>query len=362
MDKSKWENEYPKMPEAFHQSMAETVRKNIEEIPENTPQAKAHRKPAKKKILILSLAAVFLFGTLTAIAKEKEEKFNLAKYLEISDHELVGGIFQTNISDKVEKELTFPEYMDMELVRSWKKREDNLPLLDIQQIIYDGAQLCIYATRTENGGDYELESNHLFINGEWVGPIEQGMREREDGYYIYRADTRALGPELKSPFKVTLPLSVYGKWGKRYENQDLSFTVDIDAVVEPIKDQEFIFDNYTVKITDMKKSVTTLWGKVTIERTKEQQAAYEEEDRAICFLLFKSKDGTVWTEQMLTDKEGVESGSERNQWYFSNKIPSGNEKSVMLYLLAREKDKLYEKFGEITEDKYYGEGMEIMLE
>ena len=103
MDKSKWENEYPKMPEVFHLAMADTVRKNIEEIPENTLQVKAHRKPAKKKILILSLAAVFLFGTLTAIAKEKEEKFNLAKYLEISDHELVGGIFQTNISEKVER-------------------------------------------------------------------------------------------------------------------------------------------------------------------------------------------------------------------------------------------------------------------
>lgn len=362
MDKSRWDKEYPKMPEAFHLAIEESVRRNLEGEPEiepgNQPQGKGYRKPTRRRILVLSLAAVMLFGALTAIAKEKEEKFDLGKYLEVRDYDTMNSIFQKDISVKVEEEVTLLEGIDMEWVKTWEKREDNSPLLDIQQLMYDGAQLCIYAVPTENGKDYEIGSNHLFVDGERVGPIDQWDNYGKCDFYIYTVDMRALA--LKAPFKVTLPLSVYGKGG-RYENQDLSFTVDTEAVVESIKDQEFIFEDYTVKVTGMKKSATTFWGKVKVERTKEQQAAYEEGDREITFLLFKSKDGTAWRGQPLTEKEGVESGPKTSQWYFSKKIPSGNVDSVMLYLLAQEKDKIGEKFDIYNVDSSYGEGMEIIL-
>lgn len=89
---------------------------------------------------------------------------------------------------------------------------------------------------------------------------------------MFTADTHTL--ELECPFEVTLPLSVFisGK-NKRSENQDLTFTVDTEAAVTALPDQQFVFDDYTVNVTGLKKSVTSFWGKVSIDRTKEQQVA-----------------------------------------------------------------------------------------
>ncbi|MDO4276275.1 MAG: hypothetical protein Q4D16_21610 [Eubacteriales bacterium] len=362
MDRKKWNQEYPKMPEAFHLALEETVKQNIEKDLYTQGTERTRRKPYRKRWYLLGIAVVLLLGSFTATAKKE---FNFAEYLSLDDSQNIPEIFQSDINAIVEKEPTLPEFIDKEWVKTWEKREDDSPLLDIREVMYDGGQLCIYGVPTKAGKRYQLYTHRLIINGQTLSqPIDTWDDEGSGDNYVFTADIHNLG--LECPFEVTLPLSVFINGEKRSENQDFTFTVETEAEVTALPEQEFIFDDYTVKVTDLKKSVTSFWGKVVVERTREQQEAYEKEEYRILSPVFKEKDGTFLHSMPFSYYDGDVDENKDNQWEFWEKLSSADEKSVMLYLelILKEQPELssVEEVLHAGEREYLREGIEISLE
>ena len=90
--------------------------------------------------------------------------------------------------------------------------------------------------------------------------------------------------------EIVLPLSVY-RDNERYENQELLFTVEGKAA-EQIPDQEFDLESCTVKLTEMRRSLTAFAGRIQIKRSPEQQSSYEKEDREIIHMVLEGTDGS----------------------------------------------------------------------
>lgn len=361
MEKRMWEQEYPKMPEAFHKALEDTVKENVQMELKAQTMKKPGRRKYKKRFFFLGVAVVLMLASLTTIAKKK---FDFKEYLRLDKSQAIDEIFQYNIKVKVEEEPNLPEWIDREWVKTWEKREDNAPLLDVKEVMFDGGQLCIYGTPTETGKEYDLYTHRLVINGKQLDdPIDTWDDGDRGEDYIFIADVHNL--DLECPFEVTLPLSVFisGK-NKRSENQDLTFTVDTEAAVTALPDQQFVFDDYTVNVTGLKKSVTSFWGKVSLDWTKKQQKASMKEKGTSIWPTFERKDGTFIQSLSVTDEESQ--SSRNNQWYFREKLPSADEKSVMLCLKLMTgvlpEDTIFENGGEPKEPEHLGEDMEISLE
>lgn len=82
--------------------------------------------------------------------------------------------------------------------------------------------------------------------------------------------------------------------------------------------------------------------------------------------MFKRIDGTIIESMPVTDDEAEASTERYNQWYFREKLPSADEKSVMLCLQLipdeEPEDTIWGTGGEPKEREYLGEDMEISLE
>lgn len=360
MDKKKWEDEYPCMPEAFHLAVQEAVEKNSREPQKHS----SGKKLSLKSRFFFLAAAILVLGGLTAVADRRTESFDFAKYLQVDGMENIEDVFQTEIHVKVEADSRLSDFADegyKEKDKEWEKREDNAPLLEIREIMYDGMRLVIYGEPTESGREYSLNADWLYIHGEGKYPAETLHYEEKEDYYMITVQQNTL--ELETPFEVTIPLSVYGN-RTRYENQSLTFAVDTKAKIEYLEDQEFVFDDYKVEVTELRKSPISLKGKVAVIMTEDQKKAYEEGDRSICNLLLQSDDGTVWEFLQCTDEEQLQSdyNAHNMKWYFHRKLPENESKDVNLYLMAIDKAQMGEKFNIYSMDNCYGKGMKLILE
>lgn len=297
MDKKMWEQEYPQMPEGFHLAVRSAVEENLKTGSGKTEKVvRAGR--GKKRGTLLLLAAVLMIGIAAAMgvtAARKEQKQSpetiFMKTLGLEERSDLDSVLQKDVAVKAEKTPTYKEDMDPDLLKSFEKRESNEPILAVPMVLYDGQRLAIYTEPTERGKKYNCEAWELRINNQLIGPIEMEDNLGKQDYYIFQTKTDDL--KLTAPFEVTIPLRVYYE-GKRYENQDLTFTVDIKAQPKSLPDQSFACKEYSVKITDLKQSLTALQGKVTVEMTKEQKASYEAGDTVISELFFRSGEGTFW--------------------------------------------------------------------
>lgn len=297
MDKKIWEQEYPRMPEAFHLAVTTAVEENRKKEtgkPEKTVGIKSH----KKRKYALLLAAVFMTGAAAALgvtAAKKEQKQNpetvFLKELGLENRTNLDPVLQRDIQVTAAETPEYKENTDPELIKSFEKRENNEPILTIPLVLYDGQRLAIYAEPTEEGKKYSCEAWALRINGQLTEPIEMDDNLGKQDHYIFQTELDGLDPGM--PFDVTIPLRVYGK-AKRYENQDLTFTVNTEPAVKKIPDQSFVHDDYSVHVTDITQSLTALQGKVTVEMTKEQREAYENGNIKISSLILRSRDGTFW--------------------------------------------------------------------
>ena len=139
--------------------------------------------------------------------------------------------------------------------------EEDLAVLTIDETLFDGALLHIYATETQAGAQYDLNSDGILINGEnFANDI---FRKTTDGYYIM-ANLSSL--DISGDFSVTLPVSVYEKHDtsvaydansgipeyKRYPNQEFVFTIEhaqaISSATRHAKPQRLDGDGYYVNL------------------------------------------------------------------------------------------------------------------
>lgn len=355
MDKKRWEEEYPSMPEAFHLAVKEAVENNLRKPKKHSPV----KRNSMKKGLFLIAAAVLTLGAFAVTAHREPKSFNFVEYLQAERIENREDIFQQNIQVIVEEEPFFPKGAE-EMASQREKLTDKAPLLEIRELMYDGMRLVLYGVPTEKGSKYELNADSLLINGKSGHPAETWHYTEKGDYYIITADQSTL--EMKPPFEVMLPLAVYGDH-TRYENQDLIFTVNTRAKIEYLEDQEFKFRDYTVEVTELRKSPLSLKGKVSVEMTEEQKQSYEAGEKKICGLLFKSGD-EVLEFLNVTEEEQMQSdyNAGNMQWYFHRRFPENQNKKTVLYLMAQDKALLGEKFDITSMENCYGEGMELSIE
>lgn len=153
---------------------------------------------------------------------------------------------------------------------------DNSPLLNIKEVQYDGSSLYIYGETTENGKQYELNSDRLYINDQEYGPVSTSDLKDvtgEDGY-TFEIDLSAL--HLDKDFEVTLPLSVY-EGETRYQNQELTFRVSAEAPVQTVESQIFEQDGYSISVENIE--VTTNVVKFAVRYTISSEKKKELEDQ-----------------------------------------------------------------------------------
>lgn len=408
MERKNWENEYPKMPESFHLALLEAVDKCCEmeesEILVENEQAKMEREetaepsldlkellvkrdmstatkvPRKnwKKIYILGIAATLTLGIAVAgvtgnqLFSIKKQAFDLAEYLGYESREGIEGLFQKDIEVSISEEASLPLFVDEmedekekeQYIYWWesnqKEREDNSPLLEIKEVMYDGFELAVYATATEAGEQYTLGADGLNVNSTRVPNGSEGKFGEENDYVFY-VNQSVL--EFEPPFEVTLPLSVY-KDGDRYENQDYTFIVDTEAEIVELPDKEFEFEDYTVRVTGLRKSLTAIRGTVEIFMTKEQRKTYENSDRVLCGVRCESTDGEAWKWKSATNWEEESAANKSDNalcWDFYQGMPEIGCESVVMYFLAYEKSAVEETFDLYASENVWGEGVEISL-
>ncbi|WP_373213026.1 hypothetical protein [Ruminococcus sp. 5_1_39BFAA] len=408
MDKKMWEQGYPQMPEAFRLAVRSAVEENLK-TESGKPEKIVRTGRRKKRRYLLLLAAALMAGIVAAMgvtAAKKEQKQSpqtiFMKTLGLEERNNLDSVLQKDVTVKAEETPTYKEDMDPDLIKSFEKRESNDPILAIPMVLYDGQRLAIYAEPTEQGEKYDCEAWELRINDQLIGPIEMEDNLGKQDYYIFQTKTDDL--KLTSPFEVTIPLRVY-HGGKRYENQDLTFTVDIEAQLKELPDQSFVCKEYSVKVTDLKQSLTSLQGKVTVEMTREQRAAYVEGNTEISELLFRSREGTFWKrlggsfgifndgeESQLRDEsnyvisypadtetdisEDSEKAAPCIEYGFYYQIPEDDPQSVLLSFMGLKKDlpnvgdipagqpvpeEIINSQDTTNPENYYGEDMTITL-
>lgn len=343
MEKKRWEAEYPKMPESFHLAVLGTVEQKIGEETENEGtvvkknlRPKQTKKIKGKKILFWGMAAVLIWGGLTAAAGRR---IDFREYLGVEKQQNIEKAFQSEIEVRVEEEPRLPELVEkmeeeekkeyIDWVESRKKRKNNKQLLDIREVMFDGLRLSIYGVPTKEGKKYRLGgTDRLYINGKQTVP-DTWVQE---GVCIFTVDVGNL--DLQTPFEVTLPVSVSGRGDQRYENQDLTFTVDTDAAAVKLPDQKFETADYTVEVTELRKSLFSVQGKASVVMTEQQKAAYEKGEWMFTPPSFQDGEGRELSVFLEISQGDVHKEDEpiALQWYFHRKLPEGETDHIMLQL------------------------------
>lgn len=285
IDRKRWKQEYPRMPISFHQALLEEVNRQTGADDSKIRQFRPGVGRTRSRRLAVKAAVLAAAMTLCGITVFAAARFRLPQ--------LFGWRFPSEEEETIiqtDPDVTQPETVhisagmaeQMDTVDSWPALPDTSPLLDIKEVFFDGLKLYIYALPTENGKNYDLNADRLYINDREVGPVSTAYYvpgdSREDEMvdqemYTFEVDLSALN--LTGTFEVTLPLSVYEKEEDadlaiaeedlatapspiRYQNQDLTFTVDTAQTVIKCPDQTFAYDDLTLEVTEMTVSATTI--------------------------------------------------------------------------------------------------------
>ena len=182
---------------------------------------------------------------------------------------------------------------------------DASPVLSIEEVQYDGATLYIYGASTENGKQYELNADRLYINDKEYGPVgTTNLNEwtGEDGY-TFTTDLSAL--HLEDDFTVTLPLSIY-QGEERFQNQELTFTISATANILKGEDQTFVHDVYTIRVTNIVRTTNVVRFSVHYQFTKEEREKLDETNTGLTSVI--SGDGVEDGQNGFTSRYEVEDG------------------------------------------------------
>lgn len=341
MDKKRWEQEYPQMPEAFHKAVVKTVEEQISKTDIQTKTRK--RLPWKQCILLGAIVAV-IWGTFGITAKEE---FDFCTYL-----------IDYGFITEDETEECFLNSMEYEVT------EEN-PFLEIQDMMYDGAYLAIYATSTEEGEKFSLGADKLYIGEQSIAFL--WTEECKKGEYVFITDL--YGADVSTDFTARIQV-IAAKDGKGYENPGLSFHISADVPVpQKLPDQKFVTGAYTVIFTELIKINDSLRGRIQILMTEKQKQKLAEqgEDARIASILLEGNDGTVWKSESCSFLQEKMDESEKNTagvaWRFHFKNPGALENSVNVWLMAYSRSEDGKK---LDKDKFdvrekYGEKMVIKL-
>lgn len=315
-----WKQDYPKMPESFHQALMEEINKNIEQNDKQEKVVSVKRRNWRKWFLI-SAAAVMAIGG-SAMAASRLGLRNVFR------QEFASGEAQEMI--QTEPQVVLPETLQVSQAVKDQGIEsevamrpaipDPSPLLEITEVMFDGAILYVYGDTTENGKNYDMGTDRIYINGQEIGPItSQHLTETITGEagqdaYIFRADLSEL--KLTEEFQVILPLSVYKKQKitdmdaameameagtyqspVRYQNQDLEFSVSVNQTSQTVASQTFEHEEYTLEISDIQLSATMIKAKLYYRMTPEQMEAYENGNKWIIYPELEGSSGELYTFQ-----------------------------------------------------------------
>ena len=224
----------------------------------------------------------------------------------------------TDIAVEVTGQVHMPEAYREEGTEDmfWGRKEipDASPVLSIEEVQYDGATLYIYGASTENGRQYELNADRLYINDKEYGPVgTTNLNEwtGEDGY-TFTADLSAL--HLEDDFTVTLPLSIY-QGEERFQNQELTFTMSAKANTQKAADQTFVHDGYTIYVTNIVRTTNVIRFSVRYQFTEEEREKLHETKTKLTSVI--SGDGAV------DGHHGFTSGYEVEDGYVEEHIHAG---------------------------------------
>ena len=336
MDKKIWENQYPKMPELFHLAVEQAVNRAVGNETVYTGQGTVERERSdqnirgaaslnkRKKWRLLILAAVLCGGLISAAAVSGRKP---AKITKVDFQEKLGLGERTDL-----EEVWFG---DVEVSIAEEPRYVN----ELHPEILE-------------------DMKTLKTDGQKTGPNEMNDNMGKQDYFIFTAQLYDMEPA--DQMEVVLPLSVY-RDNERYENQELLFTVEGKAA-EQIPDQEFDLESCTVKLTEMRRTLTAFAGRIQIERTPEQQSSYEKEDREIIYMVLEGTDGIRWEELPLNENTKTLRTDEKHEdGYFYYEIPEDGQTQVNLQLMSCLKSERWEKWDSSDPANRYGEVLIVDL-
>lgn len=336
MDKKIWEEQYPEMPELFHLAVEQAVNRAVGNETVYTGQGTVERERSdqnirgaaslnkRKKWRLLILAAVLCGGLISAAAVSGRKP---AKITKVDFQEKLGLGERTDL-----EEVWFG---DVEVSIAEEPRYVN----ELHPEILE-------------------DMKNLKTDGQKTGPNEMDDNMGKQDYFIFTAQLYDMEPA--DQMEVVLPLSVY-RDNERYENQELLFTVEGKAA-EQIPDQEFDLESCTVKLTEMRRTLTAFAGRIQIERTPEQQNSYEKEDREIIYMVLEGTDGIRWEELPLNENTKTLRTDEKHEdGYFYYEIPEDGQTQVNLQLMSCLKSERWEKWDSSDPANRYGEVLIVDL-
>ena len=249
-------------------------RKNISL--ENTAPKLQKKSVVKRGFLLLAAALACTATALAASDFRLFDLFNLGK-----DTREAGSLIQTDPSLTAETEGAWSE-----------------PLLSIKESLFDGQILYLYASSAGTGQKYTLGIDRILINGKDSVPVTFGPDQTlENGCgYVLRADLESIN--VTPPFTVTLPLSVYEKTEgqdialtenpsqglsrpRQYENQEITYTVEVSGKVLTPADRSFAGSDYTLTVSNLSATSTRISFSCLYEMTPSQREAYENQDSVL---------------------------------------------------------------------------------
>lgn len=163
----------------FHQTVISAVDKYLDEDTE-----KIHiigRRFSRRKAVVLASVAALAIGTTVFAAVNSELLSKLGIILDLEETE---ELIQNDVS---------------------MLSKDSMPLT-IEETLYDGGHLYIYAKPTEKLKNYSVNTDRLYINDKEIGPVTTVYYE-EQSDYTFSVDLTS--ENLTSDFTVRLPLNIY---------------------------------------------------------------------------------------------------------------------------------------------------------
>lgn len=351
MAQYRWKAEYPKEPEFVHDQVLRTLEMLEAQEGEKGQTRQQRRRKGHGRVRPARWAAVLAAAMLCGVTVYAAVHYRLPELLgDRFDAQKAAELIQT------EPEVTQPETPHVsgavraegmeDAVAARPKIPDTLPLLDIKETLFDGMRLYIYAVVTENGKNYDLNADRLYVNDREAGPVStahlypgmeyaNGTVEEECYTFEVALWSGNLGNLCsEKSFEVTLPLSVYervenpeealilDKNGQmpeedqvpiRYQNQDLTFTVDVPEQVQTagsrvFEKQTFTYDEFTLEISDIRLAADSLGAFFYYKMTPEQLASYQSGEERLGYPLLKNSNGeecAVISASLLEKEDGV---------------------------------------------------------
>ncbi len=313
-------------------------------------ERKSRRRRRLKTVCLASAAAVLCVGGAIAAGSGKlKELFRKEFTSPQAQEQIVTGI-PVEVSGP--EHIPAPYYADEESMELWNARPalpDDSPLLTIEEALYDGTILYIAGTATENGAQYELNTDRLYINDEEWGPVTTASDPENPDVYSFMADLSGLN--LNGSFRVTLPLSVYAADGTRYQNQELTFELDADGAAVSSYQEPTVFEHeeLTLEIQEITVSATVLQivakyhmkDAASLKQEGPMLVPLTEDGEELSILTFHSQeeeDGTIHIESTYTGF-----AEQPDKLIFGTKIVPVGDYAREYPILYRDEVKLREK-------------------